>query len=162
VTYCSGAKHPIETGNPEELYDSPRITHFIKRCKAKQYKWAILSAKYGLFFPEERKNSYNTTFKTVAYKCRVIENDKPLSYMTSQHRIQELTEQVKKCLIEREVDRLFFFFEQPLQRRKCYISVLHQAIDGCGLEHATFSELKQHLNYGKIGNKCAIELSDKL
>ncbi|MBE3116763.1 hypothetical protein IMZ68_06115, partial [Candidatus Bathyarchaeota archaeon] len=92
VTYCSSAKHAIEAGNPEELYGSKRITNFIQRCKAKQYQWAILSAKYGLFFPDETRNNYNVTFKTVAYQCRVLENDRLLSGATSRLKIQELVE----------------------------------------------------------------------
>lgn len=161
VTYCSGAKHGIE-GSPEELYDSQRITGFIQRCKGKQYDWAILSAKYGLFFPEERHDNYNTTFKTVAYRCRVIEGSVTLSAEASKLRIQKLAQQVKRRLAERDVKRLIFFFEQPLQRRKCYLMVLHQAIDGCTLEHSTFSELKQHLNYRTDKGLCSIELSDNM
>jgi hypothetical protein len=55
VTYCSGKKNPIAEGTPEQLYDSQRITNFIIACKSKGYDWAILSAKYGLFFPFEVK-----------------------------------------------------------------------------------------------------------
>lgn len=162
VTYCSGAKHKIEAGNPKELYNSRRITNFIQMCEAKQYKWAILSAKYGLFFPEERRNNYNATFKTVAYKCRVLENDRLLSEVASRLRVQELAEQVKKSLFERKIKHLVFLFEQPLQRRRCYLSVLHQAIDDCRIEHAPFNELKQHLNHHEVESTCAIELSDSI
>ena len=162
VTYCSSAKHAIEAGNPEDLYDSPRITHFIQRCKSKQYQWGILSAKYGLFFPDETRDNYNVTFNTVAYRCRILENDRLLSEVTSRLRIQELVEQVKQTLVEKKISRLVFFFEQPLQRRKCYISVLHQAIDCCKIEHTTFMEIKNHLNQSKVESTCAIELFDTI
>jgi hypothetical protein len=146
VTYCSANKRLVEEGSPEELYDSPRIANFIASCKAKHFNWAILSAKYGLFFPGEVRKNYNVTFKTIAYKCRVIENGEPLPDAESKERISQLIHQMRRHLLQDETGRIFFFYEQPLQRRKCYLSILHAAADSCVVEHSTCSELRNHID----------------
>jgi hypothetical protein len=145
VTYCSANKKPVEGSSPEELYDSPRITSFITWCESKRYNWAILSAKYGLFFPYEVHKNYNVTFKTVAYKCRVVENDDILSYVESQRRLSLLIAQVRQQVLDKNIERVFFYFEQPLQRRKCYLSILHAGVDSCEIEHDTSDELRKHI-----------------
>jgi hypothetical protein len=145
VTYCSGNKHPVAEGSPKQLYDSPRITHFINNCETRHHNWAILSAKYGLFFPDEIHKNYNVTFKTIAYKCRIVENNRLLSDRESQKHIQQLIKQVKHRILENNIEQIVFFFEQPLQRRKCYLNILHEGADSCEIEHATNNELKQHV-----------------
>jgi len=162
VTYCSGAKHPIQAGNPKELYDSHRIASFIKSCETKNCEWAILSAKYGLFFPWETRNYYNVTFKTLAYKCRILENDKPLSVITSRERIVQLVRQVRKNITEKKIQRIVFFYEQPLQRRKCYLNILHRAADDCRIEHQTFNELNQHLKKLTAEGTGIIQVSERI
>ena len=145
VTYCSASKKPVEKGSPKELYNSPRITCFITYCESKHYNWAILSAKYGLFFPYEVHKNYNVTFKTVGYRCRIVENDDILSNAESQRRLSLLISQVRQRILEKNIDRVFFYYEQPLQRRKCYLGILHAGVDSCGIEHSTSDELKQHI-----------------
>ena len=162
VTYCSAAKHHIQAGNPKELYDAPRISSFIQSCEIKKYEWAILSAKYGLFFPWETRNYYNVTFKTLAYKCRILENDMPLSEITSRERITQLVQQVRKNIMEKKIQRIVFFFEQPLQRRKCYLNILHKAADGCRIEHQTFTELNQHLKRLTAEGTGIIQVSERI
>ena len=146
MTYCSASKRPVEEGSPEQLYDSPRITDFIAWCEARHLNWAILSAKYGLFFPKEVHRNYDVTFKTIAYRCRIIENDKPLPHAESEEHISQLIRQIRRHLLQNKTERIFFFYEQPLQRRKCYLSILHAAVDSCGIEHNTCRELRNHIN----------------
>lgn len=145
VTYCSRNKHPITEGSPKQLYNSPRISHFIKQSQTKHYNWAILSAKYGLFFPDEIQKNYNVTFKTIAYKCRVVENNKPLSERESQKHIRQLIDQVRQHILKKNIEQIIFFYDQPLQRRKCYLSILHAGADSCEIEHNTCNELRQHI-----------------
>lgn len=146
VTYCSAKKRPVEEGSPNELYDSPRITNFIAWCEAKHFRWAILSAKYGLFFPSEVHKNYNVTFKTIAYKCRVVENDELLPDVESKERFSQLKRQIRQRLLQDKTGRIFFFYEQPLQRRKCYLSMLHAAADSCEIEHSTSLALRHHID----------------
>jgi hypothetical protein len=162
VTYCSANKKPVVEGSPKELYDSPRIAHFIAHCGSKHYNWAILSAKYGLFFPYEIHKNYNVTFKTVGYKCRIVENDNVLSKSESQKRLSLLISQVRQCILEKNIERIFFYFEQPLQRRKCYLSILHAGGDFCGTEHRTSDELKQHITTMLSEETGRIQLLDVL
>lgn len=162
ITYCSGDKHPVTEGTPRELYNSQRITDFIKHCETKHQNWAILSAKYGLFFPEEKHKNYNVTFKTVAYKCRIVENNEILSGIESQKGISQIVNQVRQRLLERDIKRVIFFYEQPLQRRKCYLSILHASADSCEIEHSTCRELTQHINSMFACGKGKIQTSDSL
>jgi hypothetical protein len=162
VTYCSASKCLVKEGSPEELYDSPRITHFIASCKAKHLNWAILSAKYGLFFPGEVHENYNVTFKTIAYKCRVIENDEPLPNAESKERLSQLIQQIRRHLLQDKTERIFFFYEQPLQRKKCYLSILHAAADSCIIEHSTCHELSNHINNMLVDGTGKIQTFDTL
>jgi hypothetical protein len=162
VTYCSAAKHRIQAGNPKELYDSHRILSFIRNCETKNYNWAILSAKYGLFFPWETREYYNVTFKTFAYKCRILENDTLLSEIASRKWIAQLIQQIRKNIIEKEIQQIVFFFEQPLQRRKCYVDILHRAADNCRIEHRTFNELNQHLKRLTAEGMGIIRVSERI
>ena len=60
VTHCGAKKNPGILA-PQEMYKSPRIQRFVKWYESHSYHWAILSAKYGLFFSDERKPDYNVT-----------------------------------------------------------------------------------------------------
>jgi hypothetical protein len=162
VTYCSGNKHPVTEGSPKELYDSLRITHFMKQCEEKHYSWAILSAKYGLFFPDETHKNYNVTFKTIAYKCRVVENNKPLSKVESQKHIGQLVNQIRQRILEKNIEQVIFFYEQPLQRRKCYLSILHEGADFCQIEHSTCNELRHHIATMHANRRGKIQTTDVL
>jgi len=54
VTRCSWKDNPIREGTPAELYSSPRISDLIEYCSREGHAWAILSAKYNLFFPDKK------------------------------------------------------------------------------------------------------------
>jgi len=144
VTFCSWKKAPIEEGTPEQLYDSQRIADFIKACKSKAYDWAILSAKYGLFFPYEIHNNYNITFKSVAYECRIVEDGILLTQNRSREHFNSLLQQVRKRILENNIERVVFYCRPPLKRRKCYLYVLHASVDGCEINHDKWNDLVKH------------------
>lgn len=162
VTYCSANKKPIKEGTPKELYDSERIAYFIEVCESKGYNWAILSAKYGLFLPFEVHKNYNVTFKTVAYKCRIIENEVTLSSGESNRRLSQLIRQVRECILQENIKRVFFYYEEPLQRRKCYLHVLHAGVDCCRIEHNNCNELREHISTMLSGGTGKLQISTTL
>ena len=43
---------------PDQLYSNPGLQAFIDRCKKTGASWAILSDKYGVFFPWEKHGYY--------------------------------------------------------------------------------------------------------
>lgn len=145
VTYCSGKKNPIDEGTPEQIYDSQRITSFIEVCKFKAYDWAILSAKYGLFFPYEVNKNYNVTFKSVEYECRIVEDGIVLSKSESRKHISILEQQVRKRILENTIEKVVFYCRPPIKRRKCYLYVLHAGVDGCAMNHEKWGDLVEHV-----------------
>jgi hypothetical protein len=63
ITHCSHKKadHYKETGegvSPDLLYTATPTQRFMTRCKARGVRWAILSDKYGVWFPEVRHKWY--------------------------------------------------------------------------------------------------------
>jgi len=145
VTYCSGKKKPIEEGTPEQLYNSQRITDFIDVCRFKKYDWAILSAKYGLFFPNEVKKNYNVTFKSVEYECRIVQNEMTLSKSESCKHLNMLIQQIGKSILENRIERVVFYCRPPLKWRKCYLHVLHAGTDNCKIRHDAWRDLLRHI-----------------
>lgn len=145
VTYCSGKKNPIDEGTPEQIYDSQRITSFIEVCKSKAYNWAILSAKYGLFFPYEVNKNYNVTFKSVAYECRVVKDGIVLSQSESRKHISSLEQQVRKRILENAIEKVVFYCRPPIKWRKCYLYVLHAGVDRCEVNHKKWIDLVEHI-----------------
>jgi hypothetical protein len=162
ITYCSGNKHPVAEGSPKQLYDSSRIRYFINRCETSHHNWAILSAKFGLFFPDEIHKNYDVTFKTIAYKCRIVENSRLLSERESQKHIQQLIKQVKRRILEKNIEQVLFYYEQPLQRRKCYLNILHAGADSCEIEHNTCNGLRQHIVDMFAGGNGKIKIMDSI
>lgn len=146
VTYCSGKKKPIKFGVPKYLYNSQRITDFINICESKGYDYAILSAKYGLFFPNEIRENYNVTFKTVMGNCRLVEDEVLLSKEESFKRFGSLVHQVKKCILDLNINRVIFYCSPPLPRRKCYLKVLHAGVDDCPVDHKRWDVIVNHIN----------------
>ena len=138
-------KNPIEEGTHEQLYDSHRITDFIKICKSNGYDWAILSAKYELFLPYEVRNNYNVTFKSVTYECRIIEDGILLSQNESRKFLSSLLRQVRKRILENNIEGVVFYCLPPLKRRKCYLYVLHAGIDCCKINHVKWDDLVKHV-----------------
>ena len=145
LTYCSKEKKPVSRGSPEQIYKSEQICNFINICKSKGLSWAILSAKYDLFFPEEINDNYDVTFKTIAGKCRVIEDGRLLSKEESDRRINALTEKIRNKVNERKIESITFFVDKPIVRKKCYLFILHAAVDHCDI-HKKWNEIVEHIN----------------
>lgn len=144
LTYCSGNKNNISRGTPEQLYSSKRIIKFIDLCKSRKLNWAILSAKYGLFFPDEIHDNYDVTFRTVDGKCRIVESGKLISRKESDERIAALIKKIRNQMREREVKEFIFFVDKPWVRKKCYLFVLHAAVDNCS-SHKRWNEIVEHI-----------------
>ena len=58
VTHCSASKDPYyrDSGlptTPDRLYTSSHLQAFVQRCKTNDVRWAILSDRYGVWFPTE-------------------------------------------------------------------------------------------------------------
>lgn len=145
VTYCSGEKiegiHP-----PDVLYVSNRITRFVERCKNAEVNWAIFSALYAFFFPEEKKKDYDVTLKTDR-NCWlgivVIEDGRKLPYEQSKNHIERVALSLRKQAKEHDVDHIIFYGPSP-KMMKCYLGVLHYAFDGC-LELHNWNNLIDHV-----------------
>jgi hypothetical protein len=132
VTYCSGAKRD-GTYPPDLLYQSDRISRFIDNCNSQHLRWAIFSALYGFFFPNETKQNYDVTFKTKDQYwmgISVIINGHRLSHNESRQHIQNLAGTLRDQAASHRVDRIIFYGTAP-KMMKCYIGVLHYAFDGC-------------------------------
>ena len=144
LTYCSRNKNNISKGTPEQLYSSNRIIKFIALCKSRKLNWAILSAKYGLFFPNEIHKNYDVTFKTVNEKCRIVENGKLILRKESDERIAALIRKIRNQMREREVKEFIFFVDKPWIRKKCYLFILHATVDNCS-SHKRWNGIVEHI-----------------
>ena len=56
LTHCSAAKaasfrESEAPTTPDRLYTSRRLQAFVRRCRAHRVVWAILSDRYGIWFP---------------------------------------------------------------------------------------------------------------
>lgn len=154
VTYC--AKNKWEgTLPPDALYVSQRIHRFASHCKAERLNWAILSAKYGLFFPEESRDEYNVTFKSNPacwLGVQMLVDGKGLPQTESDRILAELAKTVKATIEERFIDKIVYYYEKrgPFQPPKGYLALLHFAMDGCSQVH-TWPELLDCVGkHGKI------------
>jgi hypothetical protein len=63
LTHCSKDKSPQAKASgeklpPDQLYTDPGLQEFIAACKSTGASWAILSDKYGVFFPDETHEYY--------------------------------------------------------------------------------------------------------
>lgn len=70
LTHCSKEKSAAAKANglplpPDELYTEDGIQQFMTACKQSGIEWAILSDKYGVFFPTERHPHYEKPPATV-------------------------------------------------------------------------------------------------
>lgn len=145
LTYCSAKKRDgIHT--PGMLYLSDRVASFIDRCGKVVVDWAIFSALYGLFFPEERKKDYNVTFRTDRkywLGIAVVKDDKKLSVPESEKRIRLLAQKLRNQAKKHNVDQIIFFGPSP-KMMKCYLGILHYAFDSCSKSH-TWHDLIEHV-----------------
>lgn len=170
VTYCSCEKNPVRVGTPAELYRSSRISEFIEYCSRKDYAWAILSAKYDLFFPDEEKPNYNTTFESdlATGQCLVRDNGMLLDSQKSSAWISRLVVNTQQKIRSRDIKSIVFWPGKPrkgvdpLKRVKCYLKFLHAAADACENDHRFWWEIVEHINALRKSGKGRIDLISDL
>jgi len=157
ATYCSRKKNPGRH-LPDKLYKSKRITDFIEYCRRNGLNWAILSAKYGLIFPDREVESYDVTLRSNKRDCRgrvdkyllgvcVIENGNPLFIDESNKHLENLIFQITRTSTRKEYQENSFYAPIP-QRAKSYLAVLHAAFDDCWEKHES-DDLLEHLKKSK-------------
>jgi hypothetical protein len=151
VTYCSSKKRDGVLP-PDKLYNSRRIENFVRYCKESNLAWAILSAKYGLFFPEEKRWPYNVTLKSDG-RCwlgiRVNVNGKELPNSESNLWLEDLAQTVKTQADKYFVEQITFY-TWSLKQPKCYLTLLHFVIDNCRNPHPWSELLECIKRYGRI------------
>ncbi|PIX31914.1 hypothetical protein COZ60_01955 [Candidatus Bathyarchaeota archaeon CG_4_8_14_3_um_filter_42_8] len=154
VTYCSGQKSD-GTLPPDKLYKSRRIDQFAEYCKANSLKWAIISAKYGLFFPEERRERYDATLKSAkGYRLgiKVIvngEDGEEFPKDKSDAWIDKLIETIRTQVTRHSVDEIVFY-TWSLKQPKCYLVLLHFIVDTCDVAHSWSQLLECVERHGRI------------
>jgi len=145
VTYCSGDKcDGVYT--PDVLYKSGRISHFVKQCSKAKHEWAVFSALHGFFFPREKKENYDLTFKTKRNHwlgIAVVMNGHELPYDKSRKYLLQLAEKLTKQIRDHNVEQIVFYGPAP-KMMKCYLGVLHYAVDGCSESHG-WNDLIEHV-----------------
>jgi len=70
LTHCCASKNEQLKGTdirvtPDKLYTSSRTQKFMNTCKETKVNWAILSDKYGIWFPNIKHMWYEKHPKTV-------------------------------------------------------------------------------------------------
>ncbi len=86
LTHCSAKKaaslkHTGEEVTPDKLYTSTHIQRFMNECKNKGVQWAILSDKYGVWFPKKKHKWYDkhpNTVSTQEFKALVKDFEEKL------------------------------------------------------------------------------------
>ena len=155
VTHCTKDKRDGVLP-PCLLYDSLRIDCFTAYCKERGLKWAILSAKYGLFFPEEKGEKYDVTFKKPEegywLGIQVVENGKGLCRNQSDMRLAGLAETVADQISQRSVDKIVYYYGDDPQkpRPEGYLALLHYVIDKCDTTHSWDELLECTANHGTV------------
>ena len=145
ITYCSARKH-AGVHPPDRFYISKRIIGFIKRCRVVGSEWAIFSALYAFFFPDEEKEDYNVTFRTDRnywLGTAVVRDQHKLPYLQSKQHILQLVKKLKRQANERHIDQIVFYGPSP-KMMKCYLGVLHYAFDQCSKSHG-WRDLIEHV-----------------
>lgn len=154
VTHCSGEKNPIREGTPAELYRSDRISKFINYCSGKSYAWAILSAKYGLFFPDEKQPNYNVMFKSdpKTKQCLIKKDGALLDSEQSSAWMKRLIDEANQKISSKDIRSIVFWpgwsrdGVDPLRQVKCYLKFLHAAADCCNVDHLSWQEIIAHIS----------------
>jgi hypothetical protein len=104
--------------------------------------WAIVSAKHGLFFPDEQRDPYDTTFKFFYGDCIVVQEGEWLSERESQAHVHRLVEGMGARLRELEIRRVVFYLGGAFERvSPCYLLVVHRALDACTDRHDSRQDL---------------------
>lgn len=140
VTSCAKNKRD-GTLPPDGLYISLRIHRFTSYCKEKHLNWAILSAKYGLFFPEESRQKYDVTFKNNAAHwlgIQVVADGEGLPRSKSDTILTELAKAVAAQIAKHSVSKIVYYYENrgPIQPPKGYLALLHFVVDNCNRVHS--------------------------
>ena len=144
LTRCSHRKRKGKY-SPDKLYISSTIDRFIDYCRRNLLSWAILSAKHGLFFPDEKHEDYNVTWKSDAQgRCIVINECKGLNISQSAEYNKRLAQKITRQAKIRGVSSIVFYTPNPM-RTKCYLSMLHRSIQGCRSPHKRFNEIIEHV-----------------
>jgi len=170
VTHCSWKKNAVREGTPVELYSSPRISEFIEYCSRNEHAWAILSAKHDLFFPNEKKQNYNMTFRSdpLTKQCLVVENGVVLDSERSSAWMDRLVSNTEQKIRSRDIKSIVFWPGRPrddvdpLMRVKCYLKFLHAATDGCNIDHRSWREIVEHINASTKSGRGRISLISEL
>jgi len=79
--------------------------------------WAIFSALYAFFFPDEEKKDYNVTFctdKNYWLGIAVVRDQPKLPCLQSKQHILQLAEKLKRQANERLVDKIVFYGPSPI------------------------------------------------
>jgi hypothetical protein len=152
VTHCSHGKNPIREGTPAELYRSGRISEFITYCSRLSHSWAILSVKYGLFFPDEKRASYDVTLKSdrETKQCLIAQDGVLLNSEQSSAWMKRLIDETNQRINSKGIGSIVFWPGRsyggvdPLMRVKCYLKFLHAAADCCNVDHLSWREIIDH------------------
>lgn len=154
VTYCAKNKRDGSLP-PDGLYNSLRIHRFASYCKEKHLNWAILSAKYGLFFPEESRQRYDVTFRSnPAYwlGTQVVAGGEGLPRSKSDIILKELVKAVAAQIATHSVSKIVYYYENrgPIQPPKGYLALLHSVVDNCNRVHSWPELLECTSEHGTI------------
>jgi len=158
VTHCEAGKNSGILA-PQDMYKSPRIQRFVEKCESRSCPWAILSAKYGLFFPDERKPDYDVTLKRrqqnfnyfLNIRVEVGKDGKSLGREESKSHVVTLASEIRNQLRAREIDQVIFYVGG--RRPDAYIALLHYAVDECDSLPAGRANLEPHLQTCTKGSR---------
>jgi hypothetical protein len=137
VTHCCRDKQP--TGGDPSMYTAPRVRLFIDTCRADGVPWAILSAEYALFFPDERHECYDTELRFDHGRVRVYKDKQLLSPRECQTHVQSIVKTVRLRLEALGFGRVQYYVGGRLP--PAYPLVMHKALDHCSSEHHTVPNL---------------------
>lgn len=148
VTYCCPPKNP-GLNTPDKMYVNPRrIQPFIEQCQRKGRHWAILSPKYGLFFPEQERSDYDVDLATGwgFLDITVVDGGRWLSDKESEAHIKALAQRIRSDASDRCIDRVHFYVSyQGIWWPRGYLALLHYALDGCESMPRDRRELAAHV-----------------
>ena len=139
VTHCCRDKEPA--GGDPSMYRAARVRRFIDKCRADGVPWAIFSAEYALFFPDERHDEYDTTLHFRRGQLHVYRRELPLSPPESEAHVRRLVQGVRLRLEGLGFDRVEFYVQG--RRPTAYLLVMHRALDDCLQEHGSADEVRQ-------------------
>ena len=129
LTCCARRKNEGEAG-PEDMYISRRIGQFIETCKSQGLPWVILSAKYGLFLPEEKKLPYDVTFvpdDDYESGVAVAVSGEKLSKPAGEKYVQKWVKKIKTKADNNEFGS-FVFFAPDAEESEPYLNLLRAAV----------------------------------